>query len=166
MTNLWLCILTATLVFCLFLIFKIRKQSSRIEQLEAVIRGRQEAGLKIPYESLRLLNSLRTHASQWAIEDTQPALLAVRPDFIELLDNYLSGVFSSLPELNNNIPIEPRPAYASLRTIHIVMFWFNSDDKAENPTRMTCASRQQAERIADLLKSKGIEATWTCDQSK
>ncbi|PVZ84187.1 hypothetical protein C9426_24075 [Serratia sp. S1B] len=166
MSTLWLCILISILMASLFLMWRLHKQSSRIRQLEMAILGNQRTGEKLPYESIKILNSLRLQASQWAIRDTDPALLSARPVFIECLDNYLSEVFSTLPELSNNTLVEPRPLYTSLYTIHMVMMWLKCDDKTERPMRFTCASREQAECIANLLTSKGIEARWTSQQSK
>lgn len=165
MTNLWFCLFVAILILCIFLMWMVHKQSSRIIQLETAILGKHSIGRKIPYESIKLLNSLRLQASQWAIGDTDPVLLTARPVFIECLDNYLSTIFNSLPELSHNTLVESRPVYKSLYTINMVMFWLQSEDKTEPPMRFACASRVQAERIANFLMSKGIEARWTSNQS-
>lgn len=138
---------------------KIRQQSSRINQLESAIRG-ESTGKKIPYESLSLLDSLRRQANQWNSSEDNPELLTVRPAFIKCLDDYLSSVFSVVPELNGRNAIthiiEPRPLYTSLNKTHSVMVWFEP-----HPVSFPVASREQAERIAGALNTKGIEARWT-----
>ena len=79
----------------------------------------------IPYESLHLLNILRLQARQWTSSEENPALLTIRPVCIELLDDYMSKLLASIPELN--LMIEPRPSYASLYSINSVMFYIDSE---------------------------------------
>ncbi|WP_275268737.1 hypothetical protein [Pantoea ananatis] len=152
-------VFVAMLLICIYMMRKIRQQSSRINQLESAIRS-ESTGKKIPYESLSLLDSLRRQANQWNNSEDNPELLTVRPAFIERLDNYLSGIFGAVPELNDRKSvtplIEPRPLYTSLYITHSVMIWFES-----HPVSFSVASREQAERAAAALRSKGIEARST-----
>ncbi|MCT6592715.1 hypothetical protein N3553_22865 [Pantoea dispersa] len=80
--------------------------------------------------------------------------------FIECLDDYLTGIFSAVPELNGRNEIAPaiesRPLYTSLNMTHSVMVWFEP-----HPVSFPVASREQSERIAAALNAKGIEARWT-----
>lgn len=154
----------AMLLLCIYMMRKIRQQSFRINQLESAIRG-ESTGKKIPYESLSLLDSLRRQAKQWNSSEDNPELLTVRPAFIECLDDYLSGIFSAVPELNGRNAItpviEPRPLYTSLNMTHSVMVWFEP-----HPVSFPVASREQAERIAGALNTKGIEARWTARDAR
>ncbi|WP_367144223.1 hypothetical protein [Pantoea stewartii] len=149
-------VFVAMMIICIYMMRKIRQQSSRINQLESAIRG-ESTGKKIPYESLSLLDSLRRQANQWNSSEDNPELLTIRPAFIERLDDYLSGIFGAVPELNDSNAVtpvtEPRPLYASLYMTHSVMIWFES-----HPVSFPVASREQAERVAAALRSKGIEA--------
>ena len=152
-------VLLAILLLCIYMMRKISQQSSRISQLESAIRG-QNTGGKLPYKSLSLLDSLRRQAKQWNSSEDNPELLSVRPDFIECLDDYLSKIFCTIPELNDRSAIlsviEPRPLYSSLYITHSVMVWFES-----HPVSFPVASREQAEHIAGYLNAKGIEARST-----
>lgn len=162
MTILLGCVFVAMLLLCIFLMLKIRQQCSRINQLKSAIRG-ERTGKKIPYESLSLLDSLRRKAKQWNSSEDNPELLTVPPAFIERLDDYLSGIFCVLPELNDRNAItpviEPRPLYTSLYMTHSVMAWFES-----HPVSFPCISREQSEYIAEALTSYGIEARWTATE--
>ncbi|OAD98051.1 hypothetical protein [Pantoea sp. OXWO6B1] len=154
----------AMLLLCIYMMLKIRQQSFRINQLESAIRG-ESTGKKIPYESLSLLDSLRRQAKQWNSSEDNPELLTVRPAFIERMDDYLSGIFGAVPELNDRNAVtpvtEPRPLYASLYMTHSVMVWFEP-----HHVSFPVASREQAERIAGALNAKGIEARWTARDAR
>ena len=88
-----------TLTLSIYQLRKIRRLSSRINTLESVILG-ERTGKTIPYESLHLLNILRLQARQWTSSEENPALLTIRPVCIELLDDYMSKLLASIPELN------------------------------------------------------------------
>ncbi|WP_423461572.1 hypothetical protein [Pantoea ananatis] len=154
----------AMLLLCIYMMRKIRQQSIRINQLESAIRGGSTGG-KIPYESLSLLDSLRRQAKQWNSSEDNPELLTVRPAFIERMDDYLSGIFGAISELNGRDAITPliesRPLYTSLNMTHYVKIWFEP-----HPVSFPVASREQAERIAGALNAKGIEARWTAREAR
>lgn len=151
-----------TLTLSIYQLRKIRRLSSRINTLESVILG-ERTGKSIPYESLHLLNILRLQARQWTSSEENPALLTIRPVCIELLDDYMSKLLASIPELN--LMIEPRPSYASLYSINSVMFYIDSEKHEKLPIRFHCANQDLAERIANLLLSKGIEARAAIEMS-
>ncbi|MEB0962420.1 hypothetical protein VC895_20965, partial [Citrobacter freundii] len=72
-------------------------------------------------------------------------------------------LLASIPELN--LMIEPRPSYASLYSINSVMFYIDSEKHEKLPIRFHCANQDLAERIANLLLSKGIEARAAIEMS-
>lgn len=147
------------LLICLRQRQTLRRQAHRIAQLESACRGAR-SGLTIPYESLALLSTLRDKARQWEGHEDDPEVLTVRPALIERIDDYLSGVISTLPE-GAAPEITSRPDYAALYETHSVMLW----PDREHPISFPCTSRMQAGRIAVSLAAKGVEARQTARQS-
>jgi len=169
MTTLWISFFVAVGGLCAFLLWKVRKQATRIDKLESAILGKPIKSQKTPYESLLLLSSLRLQASRWLSSDADAALLSSKPAFIEMVDDYICHSFNVLHGEYNSIEkhylIDPRPPYSSLYITNNVIFWLDSKDEAKRTVTFPCVSREEAERIVSVFDSHGIKAQWTSTQT-